>query len=102
MAVFIAETVPNFGPVLDLIGGTAASMTSMVFPCLFYLYLATRQQIQAEQNSRQQSAAVVSDPQISVRFSEFVFVLAANIITIIGYEIYFRIVSFFRIIIRFF
>ncbi|VDK58862.1 unnamed protein product [Anisakis simplex] len=41
MAVgFIAETIPNFGPLLDLVGGSTITLTALVFPCLFYLYLS--------------------------------------------------------------
>lgn len=38
--VFAAESVPNFGPLLDLVGGSTLTLTSIVFPCVFYLYLA--------------------------------------------------------------
>nr|CAD2177553.1 unnamed protein product [Meloidogyne enterolobii] len=37
--VFIALTVPSFGPILNLMGGTCVSLISAVMPCLFYLYL---------------------------------------------------------------
>uniref|UniRef100_A0A915DV16 Amino acid transporter transmembrane domain-containing protein n=1 Tax=Ditylenchus dipsaci TaxID=166011 RepID=A0A915DV16_9BILA len=37
--VFSAETVPSFGPILNLIGGTTVAFTSAIMPCLFYLYL---------------------------------------------------------------
>lgn len=39
--VFVAESVPTFGPMLDLVGGSALTLTSVVFPALFYLYLST-------------------------------------------------------------
>ncbi|VDO73062.1 unnamed protein product [Heligmosomoides polygyrus] len=40
MAVaFMAETIPNFGPLLDLFGGSTLTLTSVILPCLFYLYL---------------------------------------------------------------
>jgi nitrate/nitrite transporter NarK len=34
-----ALSVPNFGPLLDLVGGSTLTLTSIVFPCVFYLYL---------------------------------------------------------------
>lgn len=56
IVVFVAESLPTFGnsfmsstpnqsmyfsgPLLDIIGGSTLSLTSIVFPCLFYLYLA--------------------------------------------------------------
>ena len=39
LVLFVAETVPTFGPLLDLIGGSCLMLTSLVFPCLFYLFL---------------------------------------------------------------
>jgi len=38
--VFAAESVPTFGPLLDLVGGSTLTLTSIIFPCVFYLYLA--------------------------------------------------------------
>lgn len=37
--VFIAETIPKFGPILNVIGGTAVALTSAVMPSLYNLYL---------------------------------------------------------------
>ncbi|CAD5227811.1 unnamed protein product [Bursaphelenchus xylophilus] len=37
--VFVAESVPNFGPLLDLVGGSTMTMTGLIFPCLFFLRL---------------------------------------------------------------
>lgn len=37
--VFAALTVPTFGPILNLMGGTTVALTSAVFPCLFHLCL---------------------------------------------------------------
>ena len=33
----IAELIPNFGPILSLIGGSTVTALTFVFPCLFYL-----------------------------------------------------------------
>ncbi|CAD5205930.1 unnamed protein product [Bursaphelenchus okinawaensis] len=38
-AVFVAETFPRFGPLIDLIGGTAFTATSFIFPVVFYLFV---------------------------------------------------------------
>uniref|UniRef100_A0AAF5DPH9 Aa_trans domain-containing protein n=1 Tax=Strongyloides stercoralis TaxID=6248 RepID=A0AAF5DPH9_STRER len=40
--VFTAETVPNFGPILNLIGGTCVTLTSALMPSFFYLFMETR------------------------------------------------------------
>jgi vesicular inhibitory amino acid transporter len=37
--LFIAQSVPNFGPILSFIGGSCVSLLSFVFPCLFYIML---------------------------------------------------------------
>ncbi|GFU34581.1 amino acid transporter ANTL2, partial [Nephila pilipes] len=41
--IFVAQSVPRFGKVLNLVGGSATSLTSVVFPCLFYYKLSTQQ-----------------------------------------------------------
>jgi vesicular inhibitory amino acid transporter len=38
--VFVAESVPSFEPVLNFFGGSTVALTSVIFPCLFYLYLS--------------------------------------------------------------
>ncbi|OQV18096.1 hypothetical protein BV898_07867 [Hypsibius exemplaris] len=42
IAVFIAESIPTFGVLLDLLGASTMSFLAFIFPCLFYLIL-TRQ-----------------------------------------------------------
>ncbi len=37
--VFVAETVPRFGAVLDLIGGSTITVLTFIFPCMFYMWL---------------------------------------------------------------
>jgi hypothetical protein len=39
--VFVAETVPNFGVLLDLVGGSTITLMALVFPVIFNLYLVT-------------------------------------------------------------
>ncbi|XP_031567596.1 amino acid transporter AVT1J-like [Actinia tenebrosa] len=36
----IAELIPNFGPILSLIGGSTVTLLTFVFPCWFYLKIA--------------------------------------------------------------
>uniref|UniRef100_A0A914Y3J8 Amino acid transporter transmembrane domain-containing protein n=1 Tax=Panagrolaimus superbus TaxID=310955 RepID=A0A914Y3J8_9BILA len=38
--VFIAESVPKFGPVLELVGGSTLTLTSLIFPTVFYIKLS--------------------------------------------------------------
>ncbi|KAI1724606.1 transmembrane amino acid transporter protein [Ditylenchus destructor] len=37
--VLVAETVPNFGVLLDLVGGSTITLMALVFPVIFNLYL---------------------------------------------------------------
>ncbi|KAL3099536.1 hypothetical protein niasHS_002991 [Heterodera schachtii] len=39
MAIFVAESVPTFGPLLDLSGGSTQSSMSLIFPPICYLFL---------------------------------------------------------------
>ena len=38
--VFVAETVPNFGVLLDLVGGSTITMMALIFPIVFNLFLS--------------------------------------------------------------
>jgi hypothetical protein len=41
--VFMAETIPTFGPLLDLIGGSTTALTALIFPPLFYMFLVANE-----------------------------------------------------------
>ncbi|KAI6242280.1 Amino acid transporter, transmembrane family-containing protein [Aphelenchoides fujianensis] len=41
--VFTAETMPSFGPVLNLIGASTVTLTCVIFPPLFFLWLVARE-----------------------------------------------------------
>lgn len=45
--VFVAESIPNFGPLIDFVGGALQSFNCVILPCLFYLFLNA-----AEKNHR--------------------------------------------------
>uniref|UniRef100_A0A0N5BDM8 Aa_trans domain-containing protein n=1 Tax=Strongyloides papillosus TaxID=174720 RepID=A0A0N5BDM8_STREA len=51
LVVFVAESVPNFGPLLDLIGGTTITTTSVLLPVTFYMMLSARQKL-IEENGK--------------------------------------------------
>ena len=42
LILFIAETIPNFGAILGLIGGSTITLLTFVFPPTFYMLLASR------------------------------------------------------------
>uniref|UniRef100_A0A914EE17 Amino acid transporter transmembrane domain-containing protein n=1 Tax=Acrobeloides nanus TaxID=290746 RepID=A0A914EE17_9BILA len=37
--IFVAETVPNFGVLLDLVGGSTITLMALIFPIVFNLFL---------------------------------------------------------------
>ncbi|KAI6185697.1 Aa-trans domain-containing protein [Aphelenchoides besseyi] len=39
--LFVSETIPNFGPLMDLIGGSIFNLTGLILPVFFYLSLLT-------------------------------------------------------------
>ncbi|KAI6170622.1 Amino acid transporter, transmembrane family-containing protein [Aphelenchoides bicaudatus] len=42
--IFVAESVPNFGPVLNLMGASTVTLTCVIFPSVFYLFLKAREE----------------------------------------------------------
>ena len=44
LVAFVAESVPNFGPVVNLIGASTFTLTSVVLPPVFYAFLKAREQ----------------------------------------------------------
>ncbi|KAF8354128.1 hypothetical protein PRIPAC_95751 [Pristionchus pacificus] len=42
VVVFVAESVPSFGPLLDLVGGSTLTLSSIVFPCIFFCFINAR------------------------------------------------------------
>ncbi|GIX79464.1 aa_trans domain-containing protein [Caerostris extrusa] len=41
--VFIAQSIPRFGQILNLIGGSLTTLTCIIFPCWFYFKLCGQQ-----------------------------------------------------------
>lgn len=50
-AIFIAESVPSVGPMMNIVGSTGITIASTIFPALFYLYLSAAEMKQAESAS---------------------------------------------------
>lgn len=42
LVLFIAQSIPNFGPILSFIGGSAVALTSFILPCIFYVLLCRK------------------------------------------------------------
>ena len=47
-AVFIALSIPQFGKILSLIGGSSITLMTFVLPPLFYLKLVSQQDLNKE------------------------------------------------------
>ncbi|CAJ0590942.1 unnamed protein product [Cylicocyclus nassatus] len=59
--VFVAESIPNFGPLLDLFGGSTLTLTSVILPCLFYLYLNARQEREKDLGKKDDTPATLNE-----------------------------------------
>lgn len=42
LMIFIGETIPEFGKILSLVGGSTVTLLTFVFPCFFYLKLCSQ------------------------------------------------------------
>ncbi|GMT22793.1 hypothetical protein PFISCL1PPCAC_14090, partial [Pristionchus fissidentatus] len=45
---FVAESIPSFGPLLDLVGGSTLTLSSIVFPSIFYAFINARREKMVE------------------------------------------------------
>ncbi|KAK0411714.1 hypothetical protein QR680_005801 [Steinernema hermaphroditum] len=77
--VFVAESLPTFGPLLDLMGGSTLTLTSLVFPSLFYMYLLTSEKKREEGYKTADEIPSVQEvlqhtPRITLVFCCFVIV----------------------------
>ncbi|CAJ0951070.1 unnamed protein product, partial [Mesorhabditis belari] len=60
--VFAAESVPNFGPLLDLVGGSTITLMALIFPCVFNLCLcAGKEKYKGEEASKDEEPVSLSD-----------------------------------------
>ncbi|KAM3717566.1 Amino acid transporter AVT1J [Dirofilaria immitis] len=64
--VFVAESLPSFGPLLGLVGSSTLTLTSLIFPCMFYLYLTVGDQI-AEEKGMKKPDEIPSFVQVLVK-----------------------------------
>jgi hypothetical protein len=42
--IFVAESMPSFGPLLNLMGASTFTLTCLIFPSIFYLFLKVREE----------------------------------------------------------
>lgn len=43
--VFVGETIPKFGKILSLVGGSTITLLTFVFPSLFYMILCDQKRV---------------------------------------------------------
>uniref|UniRef100_A0A0R3RKB9 Aa_trans domain-containing protein n=1 Tax=Elaeophora elaphi TaxID=1147741 RepID=A0A0R3RKB9_9BILA len=72
--VFVAESLPSFGPLLGLVGSSTLTLTALIFPCLFYLYLTVGDEI-AEKQGKKKPAEIPSFVELRTAISMMVFVI---------------------------
>lgn len=65
--VFVAESLPSFGPLLVLVGSSTLTLTALIFPCLFYLYLTVADEI-AEENGKKNPDKIPSFTELDFFF----------------------------------
>ena len=46
--LFVCASVPNFGSILDLVGGSSVTLLTFVFPTTFYLLLVKKSESRFE------------------------------------------------------
>ncbi|CAD5213157.1 unnamed protein product [Bursaphelenchus okinawaensis] len=73
IALVIAETFPEFGPLMGLLGATVVSTTSFLFPVLFYIPLRemdqqlSRKRLNWSINSKNRRISVIEDDTIGTK-----------------------------------
>ena len=72
--VFVAESVPTFGPLLDLVGGSTITLTSVVLPCVFYLFLSAARTKEEQLNIKEPGRASFLEYEFPVYFKEIVLI----------------------------
>ncbi|MFH4980548.1 hypothetical protein AB6A40_007257 [Gnathostoma spinigerum] len=78
VVVFTAETVPNFGPILNIIGGTCVALTSAIMPSLYNLYLRAAVFNESDKKYRRPNFIEVlrRTPPLKLAINSFVIILA--------------------------
>lgn len=43
LMILIGETIPQFGKIISLVGGSTVTLLTFVFPCYFYMKLSDQE-----------------------------------------------------------
>ncbi|KAK5971061.1 Amino acid transporter domain containing protein [Trichostrongylus colubriformis] len=81
--VFVGESVPNFGPILDLIGGSTMTLASVILPSLFYVHLLARQK-KVEESGKSDAPPSLKDVLIYTPRRTLVICICIIVIGLIG------------------
>lgn len=77
--LFVAETVPNFGAMINLIGGSTIALCALIFPCLFYLYLTAAENIKRKNltilNLTKEKQLIENDENLTILRLTFLILL---------------------------
>ncbi len=57
--LFVAETVPSFGNILDLVGASTVTLLTFVFPPFFYMRLCDQSKNHKEWKERYQCFNII-------------------------------------------
>lgn len=74
VVVLVGEILPNFGPMLNLIGGSMLALTSLIYPCVFYLYLSVGEKLECERQE-QPVKNQINTPTINEDGSEHISII---------------------------
>lgn len=67
--IFAAETIPEFGVLLDLVGGSTITLMALIFPSIFNLFLY------ASDQKHSGKLAIPSEKWITISELEFIYIL---------------------------
>lgn len=83
--VFVAETVPNFGVLLDLVGGSTITLMALIFPVIFNFYTTAA--------SNKYNGAVAANDEEPISFLEAVRYTSKSKLIICGLILGFAIIG---------
>ncbi|KAG1669460.1 Amino acid transporter AVT1D [Nymphon striatum] len=78
LLIFIAETVPKFDSLLNLVGGSLVSLFAFIFPALFYMRLS---QLFSQQNQDSKQWKIKSWEKVLLLFIIIFGIVAAAVVT---------------------
>ncbi|GMT26157.1 hypothetical protein PFISCL1PPCAC_17454 [Pristionchus fissidentatus] len=81
-ATFVAESVPSFGPLLDLVGGSTLTLSAIIFPSIFFFLLNARHEKMLETG---EDHGPVTDIKEVIKYNRPWILLACAITVVLGF-----------------